>query len=145
MPLARAEGHFRHARRVRVVEHVDFLAGDALEQRVGVGAYPAFVDVGGAVDDAAPHHRRKGAADVALIVEVFDDFFDRFSHGLRARGLRRGDAVAVGEQFAFFGVDERALDARTADVDTEKGRGLFACHSVKCSRLPVDLRRSLLA
>ena len=94
-PLARAERHLRHTRRIRVVDDGDVTAGGLREERVDVGADPRLVDVGRAVHHTVAHHGWHRGPDRTGPVEVLDELLDDERHRLRRRRLRGVDAEAL--------------------------------------------------
>ena len=61
----------------------------------------------------------KGDAERALVVEIRRDLAGRLGDGLRGGGLRGVQPEPVADQHAAAQVDDAALDAGAADVDTE--------------------------
>ena len=79
---------------VGVVEDGDLAAGVLLDERLGVGAQPGGVDVGGrehgAADDDGGHGDPDGGV-ACPVGEVVDDLVDDLGHGIGRRGLGRQD------------------------------------------------------
>ena len=91
-------------------------AGHVGEQVGGVGLDPALVDVGGILGDAVVDGGGEAAPHRALPLEMLDQRLEGVRHGGRGGRLRRGDAVALANQFASLGVHQAALDPGAANI-----------------------------
>ena len=115
-----AEARLGDPGRVGVVQHGALPAGRATDHGGGVRADPRLVDVRGGAHRAAHHDRRASVHPIGPVgPELLDERRNRGRHRFGSRGLRclepdparRGPGVEV---------DERGLDARAADVDTDE-------------------------
>ena len=121
--LAGTEAHFGNAGGVGIVHDGGFGIEVGGEERGGVHIDPRFVHIRGGVDDSFFHNRGEGDACGSGVIEMGGDLLDDIGDGVGEGGLRRGDAEALGEEFAGFCVDGCAFDSRAADVDAEDVHG----------------------
>ena len=117
--LGCAVGDLGDARGVRVVQCDDGAAQVALHELVDVDVDPRLVEVRHVGNDAVKDGGGEGHADrnADLDVELVDDLAAHRSDSVGRRGVGGGDSNLIADVLAGFQINERALDARSADID----------------------------
>ncbi len=108
--LAGTKAHLGQTGGVGIVQHIAGLAGDIGKQVGCIGFNPALVDIGGTLGNPVVDGGRKAAAHRPFPVEVFYQRLEGMGDGGRGGRLRCGNAMALANQFAGFGIDQTALD-----------------------------------
>ncbi len=108
--LAGAKAHLGQTGGIGIIQHIAGLAGDIGKQMLGIGFDPALVDVGGTLGNPIVDGGGKATAYRSFPVEVFDQRLEGMGDGSRGGRLRCGNAMALANQFAGFGIDQTALD-----------------------------------
>ena len=117
--LCCAECDLGDTRRVRVVQCDDCAAEITLHELVDIDVDPGLVEVRHVGDDAVKDGGGEGHTDrnADLDVELIDDLTAHRCDSVGRRGIRGGNSNLIADVLAGFQIDERALDARSADID----------------------------
>lgn len=116
---SRAEFHLCNRRSVGIVNDDDRTAGARTEKIGDVRADPGWVDIRGSASYTGFYSRRHRASYGTLPVEMLDDVVYCTRDGSRPGTIGRLDPMPLGSKLSGPNVDGRALDSRTADVDSQ--------------------------
>ena len=117
--LTGAKAHLGQTGGIGIIQHIAGLAGDIGKQMLGIGLNPALVDIGRTLGNAVVNGGGKAAAHRPFPVKVFDQRLEGMGDGGRGGRLRRGNAMALADQFAGFGIHQTALDPRASNIHSQ--------------------------
>ena len=117
--LSGAVGDLGDTGGIRVIECDDCAAEITLHELVDINVHPGLVEVRHVGDHAVKNGGREGDADrhADLHVELVDDLAAHCGNSVGCCGIWGRNTNLLADVFTGFQIDERTLDARSADID----------------------------